>query len=114
MSANLLNPKKIDELSKEIGTENVSLLFDIFLGEMDAYAENLRSVSGAEQLSYLTEISHALKSSAASFGADCLCELANAIDNKAKNNELNAHEGEVTRMVELLADTRDAYRSWHG
>ncbi len=96
----------------EIGNDNVSLLFDIFLGEMDTYIDNLQSVSGDKQLSYLKDISHALKSSAASFGADRLCELAISIDNKVKNNELTEYGDEVTAMVALLTDTRDAYRSW--
>ncbi|MDW1810739.1 Hpt domain-containing protein, partial [Vibrio sp. Vb2362] len=76
MSVNVLNQQKIDELSMEIGSDNVPVLFDIFLGEMDTYIENLSQLQGAERLAYSKEISHALKSSAASFGADRLCELA--------------------------------------
>ncbi|MDG2840049.1 phosphorelay protein LuxU, partial [Vibrio parahaemolyticus] len=37
MSVNVLNQQKIDELSMEIGSDNVPVLFDIFLGEMDTY-----------------------------------------------------------------------------
>lgn len=68
MSVNVLNQQKIDELSMEIGSDNVPVLFDIFLGEMDTYIENLSQLQGAERLAYSKEISHALKSSAASFG----------------------------------------------
>ncbi|NMT19542.1 Hpt domain-containing protein, partial [Vibrio parahaemolyticus] len=49
----------------EIGSDNVPVLFDIFLGEMDTYIENLSQLQGAERLAYSKEISHALKSSAA-------------------------------------------------
>lgn len=70
----ILNQQKIDELSMEIGSDNVPVLLDIFLGEMDTYIDNLSQLEGSEQLVYLKEISHALKSSAASFGADSLCE----------------------------------------
>lgn len=84
MSVNVLNQQKIDELSMEIGSDNVPVLFDIFLGEMDTYIENLSQLQRAERLAYSKEISHALKSSAASFGADRLCELAMSIDKKKR------------------------------
>ncbi|HHX8668431.1 TPA: quorum-sensing phosphorelay protein LuxU [Vibrio alginolyticus] len=112
MSVNVLNQKKIDELSMEIGSDNVPVLFDIFLGEMDTYIENLSQLQGAERLAYSKEISHALKSSAASFGADRLCELAMSIDKKAKAGELTAESEELEVMFDLLHETRDAYRSW--
>ncbi len=109
----LLNQKKIDELSVEIGHENVPVLLDIFLGEMTTYIDNLHNYAGAEQLLYLKEISHALKSSAASFGADRLRELAISIDNKGKTNQLAEDGVEVSTMIEVLGDTCDVYRSWH-
>lgn len=112
MSVNVLNQQKIDELSMEIGSDNVPVLFDIFLGEMDTYIENLSQLQGAERLAYSKEISHALKSSAASFGADRLCELAMSIDKKAKAGELTAESEVLEVMFDLLHETRDAYRSW--
>ncbi len=112
MSMPILNQQKITELAKEIGSDNVPVLLDIFLGEMEMYIDNLQNYSGEAQLAYLKEISHALKSSAASFGADRLCQLAIFIDKKAKNNQLTIDDGELVTMVELLGDTRDAYRSW--
>ncbi|MDW1975181.1 quorum-sensing phosphorelay protein LuxU [Vibrio sp. Vb1980] len=112
MSVNVLNQQKIDELSMEIGSDNVPVLFDIFLGEMDTYIENLSQLQGAERLAYSKEISHALKSSAASFGADRLCELAMSIDKKAKAGELTAESEVLEVMLDLLHETRDAYRSW--
>ncbi len=113
MTLNILNQEKIAELSKEIGSDNVPVLLDIFLGELETYMNNLQNYSGEVQLSYLKEISHALKSSAASFGADRLCKLANSIDKKAKNNQLTQDGDEVATMVDLLGDTSDVYRIWH-
>ena len=46
MSVNVLNQQKIDELSMEIGGDNVPVLLDIFLGEMDTYIENLSQFQG--------------------------------------------------------------------
>ncbi|HDM8054400.1 quorum-sensing phosphorelay protein LuxU [Vibrio harveyi] len=112
MSMNVLNQQKIEELSAEIGSDNVPVLLDIFLGEMDTYITRLSDLKGNEQLIYLKEISHALKSSAASFGADRLCDLAIAIDRKAKSNQLAEQGEDATEMLALLDITRDAYRSW--
>lgn len=112
MSTFILNQQKIDELSIEVGSDNVPMLFEIFLGEMETYLDNLQRYLGSDQLLYLQEISHALKSSAASFGADCLCELATSIDHKAKADKLSVDGEEVNHMIDLLRNTRDVYRSW--
>ncbi|GAJ72868.1 LOW QUALITY PROTEIN: phosphorelay protein LuxU [Vibrio sp. JCM 18904] len=112
MSVNVLNQQKIDELSMEIGSDNVPVLFDIFLGEMDTYIENLSQLQGGQ--SDLTQKKSATrKVSAASFGgADRLCELAMSIDKKAKAGELTAESEVLEVMFDLLHETRDAYRSW--
>ncbi|NVC96161.1 Hpt domain-containing protein [Vibrio natriegens] len=112
MSMNILNQKKIENLSMEIGSDNVPVLLDIFLGEIDTYIQNLSLYDGTEQLTYLKEISHALKSSAASFGADRLCDLAISIDKKAKAGELVVEGEEATTMIDVLRDTQEVYRSW--
>lgn len=109
---NILNQKKIDDLSMEIGSDNVPVLLDIFLGEIDTYIRNLSQLNDTEQLVYLKEISHALKSSAASFGADRLCDLAISIDKKAKAVELAVEGEEATTMIDVLRDTQEVYRSW--
>jgi two-component system phosphorelay protein LuxU len=113
MSMDMLNQQKIEELSMEIGSDNVPVLLDIFLGEIDTYIDNLQKYEGEERLTYLKDISHALKSSAASFGADRLCELAISIDKKAKANELSEQGSEANSMVELLRGTKDVYRTWN-
>ncbi|MBE4116435.1 phosphorelay protein LuxU, partial [Vibrio parahaemolyticus] len=46
----ILNQQKIDELSMEIGSDNVPVLLDIFLGEMDTYIDNLSQLEGSERL----------------------------------------------------------------
>ncbi|MEI8599512.1 Hpt domain-containing protein [Vibrio sp. M60_M31a] len=112
MSMNILNQKKIDDLSMEIGSDNVPVLLGIFLGEIDTYIRNLSQFDDADQLVYLKEISHALKSSAASFGADRLCDLAISIDKKAKAGELAVEGEEATTMIDVLRDTQEVYRSW--
>ena len=108
----MLNQQKIEQLSQEIGSENVPVLLDIFLGEIHTYIDHLQKYEGEEQLTYLQDISHALKSSAASFGADRLCELAIFIDKKAKAGSLVVNGDEASTMIEVLRDTQEVYRQW--
>ncbi|WP_412034990.1 hypothetical protein [Vibrio sp. 1866] len=46
----ILNQQKIDELSMEIGSDNVPALLDTFLGEMVTYIDHLSPLEGSERL----------------------------------------------------------------
>ncbi|MCF8779107.1 Hpt domain-containing protein [Vibrio sp. IRLE0018] len=108
----LLNQKKIASLSEEIGQENVPMLLEIFLGELESYLKVLCDATYSDKLSYLKEISHALKSSAASFGADSLCAYAVEIDARAKQNDDFEEMVDVVAMIDHLHNTRHAYLAW--
>ena len=104
-----INQSKIDLLAKEIGEENVPILVNIFLGELNDYQSKLVSDTVADKLGYLKEISHALKSSAASFGADRLCAKAVELDSRAKSGEMMDISLEVEHMLQLLKQTHQCY-----
>lgn len=107
----VLNQAKVDKLADEIGQENVPVLLDIFLGELSSYIEHLSDDGATDVLEYLKEISHALKSSAASFGADALCHLSTQIDTKAKTGaELDVEQSKHA-MITLLHETKQSYHS---
>ena len=108
----LLNQQKIAALGNEIGDDNVPMLLEIFLSELASYLKVLGDTSFQDKLSYLKGISHALKSSAASFGADALCELAVAIDAKVKQGIALQQQIDVVAMIELLQRTQQAYADW--
>ncbi|MDF2153874.1 quorum-sensing phosphorelay protein LuxU [Vibrio sp. CAU 1672] len=108
----VLNESKITELAEEIGVDNVPVLLGIFLGEMDTYIDTLAELPVERQEAYLKEISHALKSSAASFGADCLCDLALTIDKQVKAGQLTTVSDYAAQMQLVLETTRERYRSW--
>lgn len=105
----LLNKDKIAELAQEIGNENVPMLLNIFLSELDNYRQTLEHCSESEQMDQLKEISHALKSSAASFGADLLCDIAVDIDGKGKRDELTNVTVETERLVRTVKETYAVY-----
>ncbi|MFC3023346.1 quorum-sensing phosphorelay protein LuxU [Vibrio zhugei] len=104
----LLNKNKIDTLASEIGQENVPVLLGIFLSELTTYENNLREHAQADS-EYLKEISHALKSSAASFGADKLCAKAIEIDGMVKLGLEMDVMSEYEHLIQLLRETRERY-----
>lgn len=106
----VLNQGKIDKLAREIGGENVPLLVEIFLGELVAYQQSLTGDELTDKTQYLKDISHALKSSAASFGADKLCAKALDIDAKAKLGEHFDEGIEAANMVDILNQTHGYYQ----
>lgn len=107
----ILNEQKIERLSNEIGTENVPILLDIFLGELNLYINTIQSDETQDKADYLREISHALKSSAASFGADKLCQLSIDMDNRIKAGQVLNPVEDSAQMVGMLEVTRDAYQA---
>lgn len=109
----LLNQQKIAQLGCEIGQENIPLLLEIFLKELQTYQVSLAQFQGEAQLTYLLEISHALKSSAASFAADKLCSIAEKIDAYGKCNDLRSVAQSVSEMQEVLNVTYQVYCEFH-
>ena len=105
----VLNQQKVDELAGEIGQENVPVLLEIFLGELKGYYEHLEINKESDTSKYLADISHALKSSAASFGADSLCSFAICLDTKVKQ-ALPVTEVDFQEMQDLLLSTYTEYQ----
>ena len=107
----IINQKQVDRLAAEIGKENVPVLLEIFLNELAGYESTLLSLEGQEQHAYLTEVSHALKSSAASFGADALCNYSILLDKNAKLGEKLSSPSCKKEMLDLLKKTYSIYQN---
>lgn len=106
----VLNQDKIERLANEIGADNVPILLDIFLGELAQYKERLRSDTSMDVNGYLKEISHALKSSAASFGAEVLCAYAIELDSMVKAGQNFDPTISKGKMISLLEETEQHYQ----
>ncbi|GLO61419.1 phosphorelay protein LuxU [Vibrio sp. MACH09] len=105
-----LNETKIDDLCNEIGQETFPVLLDIFLGELNEYQVELAEDKSELEVR-LGDISHALKSSAASFGAENLCQIATGIDAQVKaGRKINTSENRQS-MMSSLEKTISAYDS---
>lgn len=106
----ILDQSKIDRLASEIGEENVPVLLEIFLGELQMYIDKLSQLEGPEQEQYLKEISHALKSSAASFGAEALRAYSVEVDASAKSGSSLGLDSVKQEMLSKLVVTQERYQ----
>ncbi|MCK6262155.1 Hpt domain-containing protein [Vibrio sp. ZSDE26] len=107
----ILNKEKIERLSNEIGADNLPVLLDIFLSELSLYKKTLLEDETVDKEKYLREISHALKSSAASFGADRLCHVSIDMDARIKAGEALNPVADLEKMVQHLEETRETYQA---
>lgn len=107
----LKNQSTIEQLTQEIGTDNVPMLFGIFTNELKDYLATFEQSDEDELYEHLKEISHALKSSAASFGADALCSLAIDIDARVKAGEITDCVSEAYGLAKVIDDTYHAYEA---
>ena len=92
---------------QEVGDENVPFLFGIFCDELDDFISTLTTHPEIEKV---REISHCLKSSAGSFGADKLASMAINIEEKAKNKQKDWVERNISEFVNIARGTELAYR----
>ena len=104
----IINQQQVERLKQEIGAENLPVLLEIFLSELNQYRMKLTDTTH-DQEAYLKEISHALKSSAASFGAEALRNLAIDYDGAAKAGVSLASAEQKHAMLALLKETHQCY-----
>lgn len=98
-----INASTIKRLAEEVGQDTVSLLLKVFSDELEQYQ---RQLSDQPSVSQVREISHAIKSSAASFGADDLAEMAQECESRMKQGQadwMQEHLPEFRQMVQGMA-----------
>ncbi|NLS13918.1 Hpt domain-containing protein [Vibrio sp. SM6] len=104
----ILNVEKVTALAHDIGEQHMPTLLTIFVRELEEYSEQLQENRDDDQ--YMITISHALKSSAGSFGADALCTLAQQIDAAAKQGDRAQVQHAQVAMIATLNETLMAYQ----
>ncbi|OCH15482.1 MULTISPECIES: Hpt domain-containing protein [unclassified Aliivibrio] len=102
-----INQIAVNQLVQEVGDENVPFLFGIFCDELDEFIDTL---STHPEIDKVREISHCLKSSAGSFGADKLATMAINIEEKAKLLQQEWVERNISEFVNIARGTELAYR----
>ncbi|MFA0086240.1 Hpt domain-containing protein [Vibrio sp. 10N.261.51.F12] len=106
---NYMDHDKVNKLGSEIGMDNLPILLGIFTGELVNYQAQLTTGSLSDKIDCMKEISHALKSSAASFGAEALCEFALLVDSEVKTDSVHLDQPRVDTMLTHLKETYTQY-----
>lgn len=101
-----VNNETLRRLAFEVGEEMVSSLLFVFSDELKGYYEQL---SDAPTIMQIREISHAIKSSAASFGADELAELARECESRIILGQEAWAQEQLPQFVNVLQKTASHY-----
>ena len=102
-----INQVAVNQLVQEVGDENVPFLFGIFCDELDEF---IGALSTQPEIDKIREISHCIKSSAGSFGADKLASMAIDIEEKAKQKQKDWIKRNISEFVNIARGTELAYR----
>ena len=98
-----INAETLKRLADEVGVETVVILLNVFSDELEQYLHKLSSQPSVNQIG---DISHAIKSSAASFGADDLALMAQECEFRVRQGQddwMIDHLPQFRQMVEGMA-----------
>ncbi|CZF86253.1 MULTISPECIES: Hpt domain-containing protein [Grimontia] len=109
--ASTVNHETLRRLAVEVGEDTVSSLLVVFSDELSRYSDQLSEAPSAMQV---REISHAIKSSAASFGADELAELARECESRVKQGQESWVQDQLPRLTMMLQGTAVQYKALAG
>ncbi|MGF1686218.1 Hpt domain-containing protein [Photobacterium japonica] len=101
--ATTMNADTIKRMADEVGQDTLLLLLNMFSDELDQFFQQL---SAQPSLAQVRDISHSIKSSAASFGADELSMMAQECEFRVKQGQeqwMEDHLPTYRQMVEQVA-----------
>ncbi len=101
------NHETLRGLAVEVGEDMVASLLLVFSDELNRYVDELSKTPTATQI---RNISHSVKSSAASFGAEELAELARECESRVKLGQENWVADALPRFLILLKATANEYK----
>jgi two-component system phosphorelay protein LuxU len=106
----VLNPKALDKMKSDVGEAHLPVLLGCFIGELEEYIVLLNGSDNNEK--HCADISHSLKSSAASFGADALLQIAIQIDTAVKRNQTICSQETKAKLIASLKTTLAEYQRY--
>ncbi len=101
------NHETLRRLAVEVGEDMIASLLVVFSDELNRYIDEL---SKTPSITLIRNISHSVKSSAASFGADELAEFARECESRVKLGQENWVASELPRFLTLLKATANEYK----
>lgn len=105
--ASCVNETTIKQLASEVGEETIALLLNVFCDELEQYSQKLIS---DPTIGDVREISHSIKSSAGSFGADPLAAMALECEERAKQEQNEWVEHHLDEFIQVVQTTGAEFR----
>ncbi len=107
-----LDPAVLDNLVRELDRDTVLRLIDPFLTELRGRAASIRAAARAGDLSALIFQAHAVKATAASYGASGLSEAAERLELACRRGARESALDQAARLPGLIEGTVSAVRGW--
>lgn len=106
--ASTVNNETLRRLVVEVGEETLLILLAVFVDELQNYLDQLVD---APTIGQIREISHSIKTSAASFGADELAEFACECESRIKLAQDTWIREQQLHFVKMLQVTVFEYKN---
>jgi two-component system CAI-1 autoinducer sensor kinase/phosphatase CqsS len=104
LHAKLLNLTTVNTIKEMGSSEVISELFDAFIHESEDLLNHIEQANKHHDLKMIATLSHTIKGSAGSVGAERMQQLAEWVNQKATHNEWPA----VNNWLEMLQQTHNA------
>lgn len=101
----ILCEETLRSLGHDVGEEMLPALFEIFISENQPKIEQLAELDAQTDLASMQIYYHTIKSSAATYGALRLAELATHLDKACKDNNTTELTERQRQFMQLLAST---------
>ena len=106
----LMNMEILDKLGQDTSPEMLPEIVSIFIKEMQDRIEDFPTDINSLRRDDLVARAHAIKSSAGTFGAQRLMEVARHIEQLARDGEVDQARSDVSDMLATGRDTLETYR----
>ena len=106
-----INAETLKKLADEVGADTVAILLNVFSDELEQYCQKLSSQPSINQIG---DISHAIKSSAASFGADDLALMAQECGYRVRQGQDDWMIDHLPQFRQMVAGMAIEYKQLAG
>ena len=101
-----IDQNTLTELLDNLGAASLSRIIEVFLDELDAQIDEIRSHLATREFALIANLAHTIKSTTATFGATDLTVIAEMIETAAKTEEFDA----LASLVKTLHESTQAIK----
>ena len=106
-----IDSKVISQMSDDVSAEMLPEMFELFVIENTKILDQIDQLSASKYIVELENQAHALKGSAATFGAALLTPLAEKLEHSCKQGNTKDAEANAKQVIEVGRKTLDVYNN---